>query len=161
MLLVGRKDCEIPNLCHKLMDSTNMLKHEELRRCYQQSKFIFLPNYADASPRVLSEALATNIPTLINRNILGGWKYVNDKTGVFFTDENDIDASINEMNRKLLNNEFSPREEYIKNYGPVNSGRRLRDFLYNTFGDEINIPKHKTDYVTIDYAKTNYAQCEL
>ena len=127
-LLVGRKDCEIPNLCHKLMDSTNMLKHEELRRCYQQSKFIFLPNYADASPRVLSEALATNIPTLINRNILGGWKYVNDKTGVFFTDENDIDASINEMNRKLLNNEFSPREEYIKNYGPVNSGRRLRDF---------------------------------
>ena len=160
-LLVGRKDCEIPNLCHKLMDSTNMLKHEELRRCYQQSKFIFLPNYADASPRVLSEALATNLPALINRNILGGWKYINDKTGVFFTDENDIDASINEMNRKLLENKFSPREEYINNYGPVNSGRRLRDFLYNTFGNEINIPKHKTDYITIDYAKTNYAQCEL
>ena len=49
-LLIGRKDCEIPNLCHKLMDSTNMLTHEELRKSYNQSKFIFLPNYADASP---------------------------------------------------------------------------------------------------------------
>lgn len=160
-LLIGRKDCEIPNLCHKLMDSTNMLTHEELRKSYNQSKFIFLPNYADASPRVLSEALATNLPTLCNRNILGGWKYVNDKTGVFFTDENDIDSAINEMNRKLSNNEFRAREEYIKNYGPVNSGIRLRDFLYDTFGNQINIPRHKTDYVTIDYPKTEYAKCEL
>ena len=105
------------------MDSTNMLTHEELRKSYNQSKFIFLPNYADASPRVLSETLATNLPTLCRRNILGGRKYVNDKTGVFFTDENDIDSAINEMNRKLSNNEFQAREEYIKNYGPVNSGK--------------------------------------
>ena len=160
-LLVGRKDCEITNLCHKLMDTTNMLKHEELRKSYNQSKFIFLPNYADASPRVLSEALATNLPVLCNRNILGGWKYVNEKTGVFFTDEKDIDSAIDEMNRKLLNNEFSAREEYIKNYGPVNSGIRLRDFLYDTFGEKINVPRHKTDYVTIDYPKTDYAKCEL
>jgi len=160
-LLVGRKDCEITNLCHKLMDTTNMLKHEELRKSYNQSKFIFLPNYADASPRVLSEALATNLPVLCNRNILGGWKYVNEKTGVFFTDENDIDSAIDEMNRKLLNNEFSAREEYIKNYGPVNTGIRLRDFLYDTFGEQINVPRHKTDYVTIDYPKTEYAKCEL
>ena len=59
------------------------------------------------------------------------------------------------------NNEFHAREEYIKNYGPVNSGIRLRDFLYDTFGDQINIPRHKTDYVTIDYPKTEYAKCEL
>ena len=160
-LLIGRKDCEIPNLCHKLMDTTNMLKHEELRKCYQQSKFIFLPNKADASPRVLTEAMANNLPALMNRNILGGWKYINDKTGVFFTDENDIDGAIDQMNRKLLNNEFHARQEYIKNYGPVNSGKRLRDFLYNSFGEEINIPKHKNDYITIDYPKKDYVQCEL
>ena len=65
------------------------------------------------------------------------------------------------MNNKLLRNDFRVREEYINNYGPVNSGRRLRDFLYDKFGDKINIPRHKTDYVTNDYAKTNYAQCEL
>tara|TARA_B100000989_G_C19519440_1_gene463385 strand:+ start:297 stop:1445 length:1149 start_codon:yes stop_codon:yes gene_type:complete len=160
-LLVGRKDCEIPNLCHTLMDSTNMLKHDELKKSYQQSKFIFLPNYADASPRVLSEAMATGLPALINRNILGGWKYINQNTGVFFNDENDIDLAINEMNNKLLRNEFRAREEYINNYGPVNSGRRLKDFLYDKFGNQINIPVHNTDYITIDYPKTNYAQCEL
>jgi glycosyltransferase involved in cell wall biosynthesis len=160
-LLVGRKDCEIPNLCHKLMDSTNMLKHDELKKSYQQSKFIFLPNYADASPRVLCEAMATGLPALINRNILGGWKYINQNTGVFFTDENDIDFAINDMNNKLLRNDFKVREEYINNYGPVNSGRRLRDFLYDKFDNQINVPRHKTDYVTIDFAKSNYAQCEL
>lgn len=160
-LLVGRKDCEIPNLCHKLMDSTNMLKHDELKKSYQQSKFIFLPNYADASPRVLCEAMATGLPALINRNILGGWKYINQNTGVFFTDENDIDFAINDMNNKLLRNDFKVREEYINNYGPVNSGRRLRDFLYDKFDNQINVPRHKTDYVTIDFPKSNYAQCEL
>ena len=160
-LLVGRKDCEIPNLCHKLMDSTNMLKHDELKKSYQQSKFIFLPNYADASPRVLCEAMATGLPALINRNILGGWKYINQNTGVFFNNENDIDFAINEMNNKLLKNEFKVREEYINNYGPVNSGRRLRDFLYDKFENKINIPRHKTDYITIDYPKSNYAKCEL
>ena len=65
------------------------------------------------------------------------------------------------MNRKLLNNEFHAREEYIKNYGPINSGIRLRDFLYDTFGNQINIPRHKTDYVTIDYPKTDNTKCEL
>lgn len=159
-LLVGRKDCEIPGMCHKLMDSTNMLSHDELQKSYNQSKFIFLPNYADASPRVLSEALATGLPAMVNKNILGGWKYINEKTGVFFNDENDIDIAIDEMNRKLLNNEYKAREEYVTNYGPVNSGKKLREFLYSTFGSEINIPKHKTDYITIDYPKTEYAQCE-
>ena len=100
-LLVGRKDCEIPNLCHKLMDSTNMLKHEELRKSYQQSKFIFLPNYADASPRVLSEHSQLIYQRVIEIFLVVG-KHVNDKTGVFFTDENDIDSAINEMNRKLI-----------------------------------------------------------
>ena len=31
--------------------------------------------------------MATGLPALINRNILGGWKYINQNTGVFFNDE--------------------------------------------------------------------------
>ncbi len=42
------------------------------------------------SPRVITEALLTDLPILVNENILGGWKYVNEKTGVFFRDEHDI-----------------------------------------------------------------------
>ena len=32
------------------------------------------------------QALALDVPLLMNRNIIGGWKYVNEKTGEFFND---------------------------------------------------------------------------
>ena len=40
-------------------------------KLYQKAKFVFLPNEADASPRVLTECLVLNIPCLVNTNILG------------------------------------------------------------------------------------------
>ena len=54
-LLIGRKDCEIDGMCHKLMDTTNMLNYNEMKESYKKAKFLFVPNKADASPRVLTE----------------------------------------------------------------------------------------------------------
>ena len=64
---------------------------------YNKSKFIFLPNEKDASPMVLTEALASDVPTLLNKNILGGWKYINNETGEFFNDENDLDQLLKKL----------------------------------------------------------------
>jgi hypothetical protein len=50
----------------------------------------YLINFSryDASPRVIIEALSSNIPVLLNENILGGWKYINESTGkLFYYDE--------------------------------------------------------------------------
>ena len=77
------KDCELPQGCNDLMETTNMIPYEELKKMYNKCKFIFLPNEKDASPRVLTEAMATDLPALINKNILGGWKYINSETGEF------------------------------------------------------------------------------
>ena len=76
----------VPNGCNTLMETTNM-DNEELKM-YNKSRFIFLPNEKDASPRVLTEALCCDILVLLNKNV-GGWKYVNKNTGEFFTDEKD------------------------------------------------------------------------
>lgn len=160
-LLIGRKNCELPKSCHSLMESTEILDSAVLKYAYQSSKFIFLPNIADASPRVLSEALCTDLPCLMNKNILGGWKYVNEDTGEFFNDEHDIGDSIGKLLRKMNMKQYSPRKYFIENYGAIHSGKRLKEFLYSTFGERLNIPKSEVEYITLAYKNVDYKQCTL
>lgn len=160
-LLVGRKDCKLPEMCHKLMDSTNMLEYGKMLESYRSAKFLFVPNRADASPRVITEALLTDLPILVNENILGGWKYVNEKTGVFFRDEHDISRAVESITTGIRDEIYSPRRNFLTNYGVVNTGKRLKDFFYNNFGNEINVKRHLVDYVVIDNPKHDYRDCPL
>jgi hypothetical protein len=157
-LLVGRKGCKLPAGC-KYLETTNMIKYHELTKMYNKSKFIFIPNEKDASPRVLTEALAMNIPCLVNRNILGGWKYINDQTGQFFTDENDISNSVDILLDNINNRKYSPRNYFIKHYSVINSGKKLKDFLYTHYGDRINIKKHSIDYISPEFVKSDFKPC--
>jgi len=149
-LLIGRKGCNVPENC----DTTGWVEYSEMLKLYQKAKFIFLPNEADASPRVLTESLSLNTPCLINKNILGGWKYINNKTGQFFTDENDIKENVN----ILINNlsKCSPRQYIIDNYGPLHSGKKLKEFLFTHFKDRLNVKEEDVKYVTIRNPLKNF-----
>ena len=160
-LLIGRKGCELPNGCSYMSDvSTNMLNHGELQKSYNKCKFIFLPNEKDASPRVLTEALASNIPCLVNQNILGGWKYVNEHTGEFFNDENDVGQAVEKLISGMEKKQYNPRDYYVKNYSVANSGKKLKKFLYKHWGNEINIPEDQVDYISPDYKKNDFKTCK-
>jgi hypothetical protein len=89
------------------------------------ARFLFAPNLLDASPRVLTEALCLDLPLVVNRQILGGWKYVNAFTGEFFEDEFDVVAAV----RRCLERPRSPRRWYCANNGPYLSGNRLLRLL--------------------------------
>ena len=89
---------------------------------------MLLPNLEEASPRVLTEALALNKPVFVYENILGGWKYVNEKTGILFNESNIKEKAIELLNN-IHNNKYFPRDYYINNYGLKNSGKKLKDFL--------------------------------
>lgn len=156
--LIGRKDCEIDSECDSLMHTTNMLSNDELKTYYDKSRFIFIPNVADASPRVLAEALLYNIPCLVNKNILGGWKYVNNNTGMFFNDENDIEDVLSIFLKNI--NNYTPRQFFLDNYGPVNSGKKLKNFIFTHFKDRLNRKEKDIDYLTIDYPKVNFKTCQ-
>jgi len=158
-LLVGRKGCELPNGC-SYMKTTDMLKHGELQKIYSQAKFLFLPNEKDASPRVLTEALACDIPCLVNKNILGGWKYVNETTGEFFNDETDISDSLDILMNGIDNNKYRPRDYYIENYSVENSGMKLKKFLYKHWGNRINIPEEDVKYVSPEFSKKDFQTCK-
>ena len=74
----------------------------------KQSKFVFLPQIHDASPRVSTQALALDKPLLTNWHISGGWKYMNadpkshesstvQKTGEYFHDMRDFRQSLEKL----------------------------------------------------------------
>lgn len=102
----------------------------------KQARAMFTPCVADASPRSATEAMSMNLPVLMNWNIVGGWKYINDKTGVFFHDHHDVRAAI----EKLFSPEFqaglAPRQWVMENLGAYKSALRLQAFLELTVGKD-------------------------
>lgn len=153
-LLVGRQGCKLSNKCNGKLETTPKLEYHDMQKKYDECKFIFLPNINDASPRVLTEALCHNIPCLVNKNIVGGWKYVNDKTGVFFNGIEDFEKQLNYIMSNL--DTFEPRKYYKEHYGVVKSGKVLKEFVYEIFGSNINIPKEDVKYLTPEFPKKNY-----
>lgn len=144
-ILVGRENCEFTSSCEGLMKVTSLLPFSEFQMELKKSKILFVPNIADASPRVITEALCYNIPVLVNRNILGGWhNVIPGVTGEFFTDEIDIIIALN----KIINNykKYTPREWYTMNRGKEKSGAILAQFLIENYPDINN--KNMT-YATI------------
>lgn len=139
--LVGREGCELDKRCEGLISTSGFLQQSDLIKAYNSSKFILMSNQSDASPRVLTEALCCNLPVLLNYNIVGGWKYINDKTGAFFTSVEDIDEGLNH----ILDNktEFEPRKYFISNYGKENAGKKLKDFIQKNFSDKIDVNKYE------------------
>ena len=145
-IIIGRENCEIPKGCEQLVTMKPKVPQNELLSIYQQTRFLLLPNIADASPRTLAEALACDMRCLVNYNILGGWKYVNKQTGEFFTNPRDFKKALD----KLLSNfdSYSPSQYYRNNYGKQHSGKLLRDFLLKHLNN-LNFTKESTDYITL------------
>ena len=85
----------------------------------------------DASPRALTEAIALDVPVLVNRQILGGWKYVEPETGRFFDDDDDVVSAFFDC----LASSFQPRQWLLDHgYGQDGAARRLAAELQTLVG---------------------------
>ncbi len=97
----------------------------QLMQRLASARLLLATNGPDASPRVLAEALSLDVPLVVHEEILGGWKYVNRRTGVAFTGVGDVaDAA-----RTCLEGSWAPRDWYRTNHGPYLAGRRLLQLL--------------------------------
>lgn len=122
-LVIGTPDGDFP-ACDGVAFREKVPWHELLANIHA-AKFLFVPNVLDASPRILAEALCLDTPVVVNRHILGGWKYVNRFTGVFFRSETDVLAAV----RQCIGRSHAPREWFRSNYGPWLSGARLLQLI--------------------------------
>jgi len=132
-LIVGRVGCNLEELYKNNIEVTDWLDYYVLQEKMRQSKFLFVPNIYDASPRVVTEAICKDVPILINQNIICGTKYINYHTGELFIDENNIRNALHNLLGKL--DKISPRNWWITNYGSDSTSRKLRDFLYKHYPD--------------------------
>lgn len=130
-LIIGRQGCSIDPVIQPYLTIKPQLKYWEFIQSLQASRFTFLPNIMDASPRILTESLCVNIPVLVNVNIVGGWKYVNSQTGEFFQDENDLESAYIRLHNNY--SQYRPREFFRAHYGPKISGKRLSKFLRTVY----------------------------
>jgi hypothetical protein len=119
--LVGRAGTSgLPG--HRNIECLPQLKWAAFVRVTASARVAFIPNLLDASPRVITEALAVDVPVLVNRRILGGWKYVTPETGRFFDDEGDVVEAF----FGLRDAEVFPRDWLVMNgYGQQAAARRL------------------------------------
>jgi hypothetical protein len=142
--LVGRQNCKFTSKCNGIVKVLPFLKYHEFQKELQKAKFLFVPNVSDASPRVIVEAMCYNLCLLVNYNIVGGWKYVNQETGEFFNNEHDISSAID----KLLKNmdKYTPRNHFINNYGKEKSGVLLAKFIKDNYP---NVQPKALTYATI------------
>ena len=140
--LVGRKGCKISKVCDGKLEVFGLLNHDKFLKKMRESKMLLVPNTVDASPRVVAEAMCLNLPVLMNYNITGGWKYINDKTGEFFYDEESFKIGV----EKILTNHYEPRKWFMENYGKKVSGERLAQFVKTHYS---NVEPKSPKLVTI------------
>jgi hypothetical protein len=147
-LLVGRINCKVPDSCHQMMELTDFLEYSKFISIYNKSKFIFVPNNSDASPRVLTEAMCFDLPILVNHNIVGGWKYVDNESGMSFKDENDLETKLDGFIDKVNKKQYHSRKHFVENYGYLNSGKKLLDFVVECIpSDKLNFNPSNTKYL--------------
>ena len=62
----------------------------------------------------------------VNKDIIGGWKYVNDNTGRFYH-ETTIDKDFKSFFKNI--DKYKPRKYFFDNYGIEKSGKKFKNFL--------------------------------
>jgi len=133
ILIIGRLNCGLEELYGNNITIQDFLPYHEFQEKLKQSRFLFVPNIYDASPRVITEAISKDVPVLLNTSIVCGSKYINNETGEIFTDENDIRLALIKLLDKK--DKISPKKWWKENYSRQKSGKKLRDFLYTQYPD--------------------------
>jgi glycosyltransferase involved in cell wall biosynthesis len=113
------------------------LPWQRLLSVLARARCAFLPYELDASPRILAEALCLGVPVVVNRRILGGWKYVNAFTAEFFDDEHDVVAAVGRLARRPRH----PRAWFTAHHGPARAGARVLALL-RTLDTDLPTPTH-------------------
>jgi glycosyltransferase involved in cell wall biosynthesis len=134
-LIVGRVGCGLEKQYGDQIEVIDFLPYHEFQEKIRESRFLFITNIYDASPRVVAEALIKDVPVLMNRQIVCGSKYIQYETGELFTDEHDLRLALDRFlgKRDLI----SPKAWWIANHSRKKAGKKMRDFLAEVWPEHV------------------------
>lgn len=143
----------------KLHIKNKILGQKEICRLVSSVKFVIVPSTRDSSPRIIPEMLVRNVPVLLNKHIYGGWKYLNNDTGLFFSgmsledyyknnnrDNIEIfEFDLSEKMKIMMDSEFkNVSTSYYTQFGFSKTAQRLAD-VFNKM--------QASDYKMVCYAE--------
>jgi|MudIll2142460700_1097286.scaffolds.fasta_scaffold13386_2 hypothetical protein len=129
-LLIGKTAEDIPANLRSYIQCTGAVDLMSMPALLSSAKFSFVPSIIDASPRVITESLSVNRPVLVHADILGGWQYVTEETGAFFSSCSDLPDAIDTVLRMKCNG----RTHFLgRGGGKVQAGKRLYDFVRSSY----------------------------
>lgn len=131
VLVIGRTKCGLEDKYGDKIKTVDFLPWDQFQQRLRESRILFVPNVADASPRVIAEAMTKNVPVLMNRQIMCGSKYVTEESGELFTDETDVADAL----KKIVGGKKNPRKWWQDKYSKKFSATRLCDFVKDAFPD--------------------------
>ena len=131
VLVIGRTKCGLEEQYGNKIKTVDFLPWDQFQQRLRESRILFVPNVADASPRVIAEAMTKNVPVLMNRQIMCGSKYVNAESGELFTDETDVADAL----KKIVGGKKDARKWWQQNYSKQKSAVKLCDFVKKVFPD--------------------------
>jgi hypothetical protein len=129
-LLIGKTAEDIPANLRSYIQCTGAVDLMSMPALLSSAKFSFVPSIIDASTRVITESLSVNRPVLVHADILGGWQYVTEETGAFFSSCRDLPDAIDTVLRMKCNG----RTHFLgRGGGKVQAGKRLYDFVRSSY----------------------------
>jgi hypothetical protein len=132
ILIVGRKKMDTKEEEHPNITLVEFAEYYKFLDLIEEAKVLFIPGISDASPRVITESLIKDVPVLINKDIFGGWKYINNNTGAFFKDETDLMPKLTNMIQRVDAGGYHTRKYFEEeNFvdGIPKAGIRLKEFI--------------------------------
>jgi len=123
------------------------LSQGKINKLMSKCKFVIFPNTRDASPRTIPETLLRGKPIMVNKNVLGGWKYSNNSNGVLYDGPFEVEQTMeneqyyyDEIKRSLIemsNRKYKAKDiksNYLEKYGFKNSAKRLASIINKVEG---------------------------
>jgi hypothetical protein len=133
-IIVGRNNCRFTKLCKGSITMMPFMEFGEFQRTIQRCRFLFVPNVADASPRIITEALCYNMPVLVNEHIFGGWhNVVAGVTGEFFSGTQDLPRALDRITKLTT---YRPREWFVEHRGKK-SRKEFAEFLNKIYDTHV------------------------
>lgn len=94
-----------------------------------RAKFVFFPNLADCSPRMIPESFLQNRPVVVNNSIWGGWHYLEKYPGLGRMFSSGNPKSLERATEEVLSLDRNQRTIWLENFGFERNSRALADLI--------------------------------
>jgi len=125
-----------------MQQSKPKISQKQVNKIMQGARILCVPNYLDASPKIITESIIRGVPVALGNCIVGGTKYIDGENGKIFECAKSYkefcsnkDYYVDSLKNCLisLTSKKSDRKIMVKNYmskwGLACTSRRLADIL--------------------------------